>query len=184
MTAVAFQQAVGSRWIVSIILAAALLSLFKVFNGNFVAASRLLFAMGRRGLVDERLGTVHPQNQTPSTAVLWVGAATGSCMFLGSAILVPITDVGSLASAIGWFAACAAYLRMQPSAREQAIAMVGAIVGLAMVLMKLVPFVPGNFSRWEWLALVLWILTGILIGRIRGPQNARRETALADSGRR
>ena len=45
MTAVAFEQAIGSRWIVSIILAAALLSLFKVFNGNFVAASRLLFAM-------------------------------------------------------------------------------------------------------------------------------------------
>ena len=52
MTAVAFERAVGSRWIVSVILAAALLSLFKVFNGNLVAASRLLFAMGRRGLVD------------------------------------------------------------------------------------------------------------------------------------
>ncbi len=49
MTAVAFQRAVGSRWIVSVILAAALLSLFKVFNGNLVAASRMVFAMGRRG---------------------------------------------------------------------------------------------------------------------------------------
>ncbi len=47
MTAVAFERAVGSRWIVSVILAAALLSLFKVFNGNLLAASRLLFAMGR-----------------------------------------------------------------------------------------------------------------------------------------
>ena len=73
MTAVAFQQAVGSRWIVNIILAAALLSLFKCFNGNFVAASRLLFAMARRGLVDEGLSRVHPQNQTPATAVVWVG---------------------------------------------------------------------------------------------------------------
>ncbi len=50
MTAVAFQRAIGSRWIVSLILAAALLSLFKVFNGNLVAASRVLFAMGRRQL--------------------------------------------------------------------------------------------------------------------------------------
>ena len=49
MTAVAFEHATGSRWIVSVILSAALLSLFKVFNGNFIAASRLLFAMGRRG---------------------------------------------------------------------------------------------------------------------------------------
>jgi amino acid transporter len=185
MTAVAFEHAIGSRWIVSIILAAALLSLFKVFNGNFVAASRLLFAMGRRGLVDARLGNVHPQNQTPVAAVVWVGIATAACMFLGSAILIPITDVGSLASSIGWFAACAAYLRMRPPARERAIAWLGAFVGLAMVLMKILPFVPGNFSRWEWLALGLWLLTGILIGRPRGPQLANGEgaNALADSGK-
>src|SRR6202007_296473 len=54
MTAVAFEQAVGSRWIVNIILAAALLSLFKCFNGNFVAASRLFFALGRRGMIAPR----------------------------------------------------------------------------------------------------------------------------------
>ncbi len=181
MTAVAFQHAIGSRWIVSIILASALLSLFKVFNGNFVAASRLLFAMGRRGLVDVRLANVHPQNQTPATAVLWVGVVTAACMFLGSAILVPITDVGSLASAIGWFAACAAYLRMQPGSREKAIAWLGALVALAMVLMKILPFVPGNFSRWEWLAFAVWLLFGILIGRPRGAQPAKVEHALADS---
>src|SRR5579859_2317232 len=110
MTAVAFEHAVGSRWIVSIILSAALLSLFKVFNGNFIAASRLLFAMGRRGLVDDRLASVHQRNQTPAAAVVSVGVATAACMFLGSAILVPISEVGSVASASGWFAVCAAYL--------------------------------------------------------------------------
>src|SRR2546430_686644 len=51
MTAVVFERAMGSRWIVSVILAAALLSLFKVFNGNFIASSRLLFAMRRRALI-------------------------------------------------------------------------------------------------------------------------------------
>src|SRR5277367_1659998 len=115
MTAVAFQHAVGSRWIVSVILSAALLSLFKVFNGNFVAASRLLFAVGRRGLVDQRLGHVHPRNQTPSVAVLCIGSATAVCMFLGDAILVPVSEVGSVASAIGWLAACAAYYQMRPA---------------------------------------------------------------------
>src|SRR4029077_700317 len=112
MTAVAFQRAVGSRWIVNVILAAALLSLFKCFNGNFVAASRLLFALGRRGRVEPRAGLIHPQHQTPSVAVLCVGLATGVCMRLGDAILVPITEVGSVACAIGWAATCAAYLFM------------------------------------------------------------------------
>jgi basic amino acid/polyamine antiporter, APA family len=175
MTAVAFERAIGSRWIVSIILASALLSLLKVFNGNFVAASRLLFAMGRRGLVDMRLASVHPRNQTPASAVVWVGIATGACMFLGNAILVPITDVGSLASAIGWFAACAAFLRMRPPARERMIGWLGALVGLAMVLMKVFPFVPGHFSGREWLTLGLWILLGIVIGRPRSPAALVRE---------
>ncbi len=165
MTAVAFEHSVGSRWIVSIVLSAALLSLFKVFNGNFVAASRLLFAMGRRGLVDARLGTVHPLNQTPASAVVSVGLATAFCMFLGSAILVPISEVGSVASASGWLAVCAAYLWMKPPMADRLIAVLGALVGLAMILMKFAPFVPGHFSGWEWLALVLWIIFGTLIGR-------------------
>jgi len=165
MTAVAFEQAVGSRWIVSMILSTALLSLFKVFNGNFIAASRLLFAMGRRGLVDRRVASVHPRNQTPSVAVVSVGMATGLCMFLGSSILVPISEVGSVASATGWFAVCAAYLYMKPRIAGRLIALVGALVGLAMILMKLMPRVPGSFSGWEWLALALWIILGTVIGR-------------------
>ncbi len=165
MTAVAFEHAVGSRWIVSIILSAALLSLFKVFNGNFIAASRLLFAMGRRGLIDERMGSVHPRNQTPAAAVVWVGAVTALCIFLGSAILVPVSEVGSVACATGWLATCAAYLWMRPRIADCLIALLGALVGLAMILMKLVPLVPGHFSGWEWLALVLWIILGTAAGR-------------------
>lgn len=165
MTAVAFERAMGSRWIVSVILAAALLSLFKVFNGNFVAASRLLFAMGRRGLVDTRLGRVHPHNQTPATAVVWVGVVTAMCMFLGDAILVPITEVGSVASAIGWAAACAAYYKMGPPARERLIAAAGVAVGAGMVLMKVVPLVPGHFSGYDWLALTVWSAVGFILSR-------------------
>jgi APA family basic amino acid/polyamine antiporter len=164
MTAFAFEHAMGSRWIVSIIMSAALLSLFKVFNGNFVAASRLLFAMARRGLLKSQLAAVHPRNQTPGAAVLATGVATSLCMFLGTAILIPISEVGSVASAAGWFAVCAAFLYTKPSTREYLIALLGALVGLAMVLMKLLPFVPGHFSLWEWLALGIWILLGTLIG--------------------
>jgi APA family basic amino acid/polyamine antiporter len=169
MTAVAFEHAVGSRWIVSVILAAALLSLFKVFNGNFVAASRLLFAIGRRGLVDRRLGHVHPRNQTPSIAVICIGLTTGACMFLGDAILVPISEVGSVASAIGWLAACAAYYRMRPGPREQFVALVGSTVGMLMILMKIVPGIPGHFTAYEWLALGIWILLGLGLGWRRSP---------------
>jgi amino acid transporter len=175
MTAVAFQRAVGSRWIVNIILAAALLSLFKCFNGNFVAASRLLFALGRRGMVDARAGRIHPQHQTPSVAVFSIGLVTAACMLLGDAILVPITEVGSVACAIGWAATCAAYLSMgragtlpgqsKLSAVGWLVAGFGLLVAVAMMLMKVVPAVPGHFTVYEWLALGIWIVLGALARR-------------------
>ena len=174
MTAVAFQHAMGSRaftssWIVNVILAAALLSLFKCFNGNFVAASRLLFALGRRGMVDSTVGTVHPRFHTPSAAVLCIGLATAACMLLGDAILVPITEVGSVACAIGWSATCAACLAlsrakpdaMKLSTTERAVAWFGLTVGIAMALMKLVPAIPGHFTIYEWLAMAFWIALGV-----------------------
>jgi APA family basic amino acid/polyamine antiporter len=172
MTAVAFQRAVGSRWIVNIILAAALLSLVKCFNGNFIAASRLLFALGRRSLIDERVGRIHAQHQTPSSAVLCIGLATAVCMLLGDAILVPVTEVGSVACAIGWAATCAAYLSMgregtlpgrsKLSAVESLVPALGMLVAIAMLLMKVVPAIPGHFTVYEWLALGIWIALGAI----------------------
>jgi amino acid transporter len=170
MTAVAFQRAMGSRWIVNVILAAALLSLVKCFNGNFIAASRLVFALGRRGLIDARAGQVHPEHRTPSTAVVCIGVATAACMLLGDAILVPITEVGSVACAVGWAATCAAYLymgrsgtlpgRLKLSIVEWSVAGLGLLVAVAMSLMKVVPSIPGHFTIYEWLALGIWIALG------------------------
>ncbi|MBV9481580.1 MAG: APC family permease [Acidobacteria bacterium] len=163
LTAVAFQQGIGSRWIVRIILAAALVSLVKVFNGNFVAASRLVFALGRGGWVDRRLSTIHPRNQTPSIAVVSTGVATAAAMFLGQALLIPVTEVGSVASATGWLAASAAYYAMRPTGGKRLISALGIVIALAMILMKIVPALPGHFNRYEWMALALWVLLGIIL---------------------
>jgi len=169
MTAVAFSRATGSRWIVNVILAAALLSLFKCFNGNFVAASRLVFALGRRRMIPAGAGEVHERHQTPATAVLWVGLATAVCTLLGDAILVPVTEVGSVACAVGWSAACAAWLALTRPGHSQAgilsmaergIALFGLLVGIAMVMMKIVPAVPGHFTIYEWIAFSVWVGLG------------------------
>src|SRR5205814_5237551 len=106
-----------------------------------IASSRLLFALGRRGLLNPRLGAIHPRNQTPSVAVVLIGLATAAGLILGEAILVPVTEVGSLASAFGWLMTCVSYLAMRPKPRERTIAAVGALVALALILIKVLPFV-------------------------------------------
>jgi len=82
---------------------------------------------------------------------------------------VPISDVGSLASAAGWLAACAAYYQMAPTRRQRLVAALGALVGLLMILMKVIPFVPGHFSTYEWLALGIWVALGAMAARRATP---------------
>src|SRR6185369_13688668 len=80
-TAVAFERAFGSRLLVQLIMLGVLLSLLKIFNGNFITTTRLLFAMGRRDLLEERLGRVDSRFRTPTVAVIFVGSITALASF-------------------------------------------------------------------------------------------------------
>jgi basic amino acid/polyamine antiporter, APA family len=164
-TAVAFEHAFRTQWLVDLILAAALVSLIKIFNGNFIAATRLLFALGRRGFVDPRFADVHATNLTPAVAVVCAGLATAAAALFGESILIPIAELGSMASAVGWLATCTVYFRLERARRERAISTAGIIVGSLLLLMKLLPMVPGSFTAYEYLALALWILTGFALKR-------------------
>ena len=162
-TAVAFERAFGARWVVRFILVIALLGLAKCFNANFVASSRLLFALGRRGMVAPRLGFVHERNQTPSVSVGWIAAGTLAGLLLGDAILIPVTEVGSVAAAVGWLAACASLLAVRKDTKARLIATLGALAALAMILMKVLPGVPGHFTWPELAAMGVWAGLGIML---------------------
>ena len=181
-TAVAFENAFHARWIVTLILGSALVALLQAFNANMVAASRLLFAMGRRNLLLPKMSHIHPVNHTPVFAVFAVGATTALATFLGEAGLVPILEVGAVACAVGWMSACASYFLMKPRLLDRIAAAFGILVTLAMVLVKVLPIVPGHFTRYEWLALGIWGVLGVLVrlpakSRSAGAAGAHVESA-------
>jgi basic amino acid/polyamine antiporter, APA family len=187
-TAIAFEQALGAHWPVQLILVMAMFGLFQCFNGNFAAATRMLFAFGRNGTAVARLATVHPRFQTPGNAVLSVSAGTLIALFLGDSLLVPVTEVGSASSAFGWFASCISLFLIvsrpprpgkslsqvdlrntgsQPASASKLriVAAFGAVAAFALVLMKFLPMFPGHFSGAEYIALAIWILIGLLLRR-------------------
>lgn len=163
-TALAFEQAFGWPWLVRLIIFGAVLSLLKVFNGSFLVATRLLYAMGRRDLLDSGLGTVDEQRQTPTLAILLVGCATVLTSFLGFAVLDPIGEIGSLAFALGWMATCVAYCcgaagEMSPNARLLGIC--GALVSLgiaAVVAWALTWYLWVAVAAWAGVGAYLWTL--------------------------
>lgn len=166
-TAIAFEQALGARWPVRVILVMALFGLFQCFNGNFIASSRLLFAFGRRQTIPATFGKVHEKFQTPSVAILGIAVATIAGLLLGDALLVPVTEVGSMASAFGWLAACTSFWIVEPRAWMRLVTGLGILVSSLLFIMKLFPFFPGHFSVAEWIALGIWLALGLLLHTLR-----------------
>ena len=159
-----FARAFGSSAIARLIIAGALLSLIKVFNGNFVAATRLLFALGRRRLAPPVLGRVHPRYGTPAVAVAALALVTAIAACFGDVVLIPITEVGALAAGLGWCAACVALvLRRRRAGETSWLGIAGMAVSVAIVGMKLLPFVPGSLSAAEWMAFAVWCTAGFAI---------------------
>jgi APA family basic amino acid/polyamine antiporter len=171
-TAIAFEQAMGARWPVRLILIMALFGLLQCFNGNFVASSRLLFAYGRRRSIPARFGEVHEKFLTPSVAILGITAGTLAGLLLGDALLVPVTEVGSMASALGWFAACLSFWIVERQASMRIVTGLGIAVSLLLVLMKVLPGFPGHFSLAEWIAFSIWVAVGAVLYRRNAPQSS------------
>lgn len=164
-TAIAFEQGTHSVWLVRLILGISLVALFQVFNGNFVAASRLMFAYGRRGTIAPAFARIHAVNLTPTVAIFAVAGGTLIGLLLGDSLLVPVTEVGSMTSALGWFAACISFYLVEPRGGLRAIAALGMTVSALLILMKLVPAIPGHFTGSEWIALGAWLAIGLLLHR-------------------
>jgi amino acid transporter len=141
----------------------ALFGLFQCFNGNFVASSRLLFAYGRHRSIHPRFGEVHEKFLTPSVAILGITAGTLAGLLLGDALLVPVTEVGSMASAMGWFAACLSFWIVEKRASMRIVAGLGIAVSLLLFLMKVLPAFPGHFSLAEWIAFGIWVGLGLVL---------------------
>lgn len=162
-TAIAFEQGTHSVWLARLILGISLVGLLQVFNGNFVACTRLLFAFGRRQTIPGIFASVHAEHRTPTVAIVGVTAATLLGLLLGDALLVPVTEVGSMASAFGWLATCVSFYLVEKATGQRLVAAAGIAIALLLVLMKWIPIVPGHFTRAEWLSFGIWLSLGLLL---------------------
>ncbi len=175
-TAIAFEHGIGARWPVELILFMAFFGLLQCFNGNFAASTRLLFAYGRRRTIHESFGTVHQVFLTPSIAIIGITVGTLAGLFLGDALLIPVTEVGSMASALGWFAACLSFWMVEKRTSMRIVTGLGIAVSLLLFLMKVLPVFPGHFSPSEWSAFGIWVLLGAILYRRKALQlNSRND---------
>ncbi len=177
-TAEVFRAAFGYEWAAKLVLIAACLGLITTLNSLFIASSRLLFSLGRGGMLPSSFAKVHPVNGTPSNAILFLGVITLIGPFISKAALVPIVNSGALAFSIALALTTLSAIRLRRTAPDLArpyrayitTLYLGAVVSLSLVGLMIVPGSPGQLTPLEFAIIGGWMvlgLSGFLARRVR-----------------
>lgn len=159
-----------SPFVGKIVLIGAFCGLLSTLNAFFIASTRVLLSMGRARLIPAYFGNVDERYRTPKNATIFVSIITIIAPFIGTAILIPVMNVGSLAFMLAWFFVClsATRLRKTEPDMERPFTMPGGIktgylaslITALMVMLMAVPGSPGALSSTEWAVFLAWMLLG------------------------
>ncbi len=168
-TAEIFRLAFGYEWAAQLVLFAALLGLLTTLNGIYIASSRLLFFLGRGGMLPHWFAKVDARHRMPVNALLFVGAISLLGPPVGRAALVPIVTSGSLAFVAALLLTCLAAVRLRTTAPDmnrpyrtgKSTMYCGIVVSGILVLLMVVPGSPGQLRPQEFAIIGIWMCLGV-----------------------
>jgi len=176
-TSQVFRIAFGYEWAAKLVLIAAFCGLITTLNAAFLAATRVVFSMGRGGLLPRWFGEISDKHRTPKNSILFVGGLTLLGSFIGKSFLLPIVTVSSLGFTCAWFICCYAAVKLRKTApdmprpykvKHKSTLYFGVIVSAVLIILMLVPGSPAQI-KWplEYAIISLWILLGYIAYRWR-----------------
>ncbi len=155
-----------------VIIWGAMAGLITTLNAFFVAATRVVFALGRAHMMPEIFGEVHPKYKTPTWGTYLVGLLTIIGPFIGKPLIAPFTNVGSLAFILAWVMVAWSAFRLRKDAPDferpysmpggKAMAALAIVCGLVITGVLVVPGSPGALV-WpsEFIMFGVWVLLGV-----------------------
>ncbi len=199
-TADAMGTLFGSPVMANVLIAGGIAGILTSWIAMLIGASRLLFAMGRSGMLPSWFGRLHPRFQTPGNAILFVGALSMIAPFFGEGMLSWLVDSGSPSIVLAYLLVCVVFLvlrRREPGMERPFLAgrgRLGVAVGVAGVVLTAgllslyIPGMPASIHPVSYLLCALWWVLGfVFLARIpRGiaPGEHAEEELLAELDRR
>jgi len=166
-----FRIDLGSPWMARLVLFAGLLGILSTLNGIFIAATRILFAQGRGGLLPHWFAVLHPVHHTPKNAVLFVGVIALLGPFVGKAGLLHIVNSYSLVFSFVLTITAFAALRLRRTAPDMqrpyraglTSIYLAVLVGFVLIALMTVPGSPGQMGTAEFITVAVWMTLGLLL---------------------
>lgn len=151
-------------------------------NSFFGASTRLMLALGRKGMLPESFAEIDPNSGVPKKAVIVMGALTLIGPFLGNNMLIPLTSVASLGFVFACTMAGLACWKLRktepdlprPYTVNGGMFGIGTAIlaGALIIALMVVPMSPAALKPIEWAITIAWIAIGFVILGVTGKKQS------------
>ena len=151
-------------------------------NSFFGASTRLMLALGRKGMLPESFAEIDPNSGVPKKAVIVMGALTLIGPFLGNNMLIPLTSVASLGFVFACTMAGLACWKLRktepdlprPYTVNGGMFGIGAAIlaGALIIALMVVPMSPAALKPIEWAITIAWSAIGFVILGVTGKKQS------------
>ena len=159
---------------VGILSVAILMGIFTGLNGFLMSSSRLLFSMGRSGVMPRIFSRIHPKYNTPYIAIAFITLLALCSPWLGRTALTWIVDMSSTGVSIAYLVTCLSAYRLfgqrntlHYDLKYKWMALLGVIVSATFLILLLFPGSPASLKLPSYIALAVWLIIGIIFFMIR-----------------
>lgn len=152
-------------------LIGALAGLLSTYNGMFIAATKLLFSMGRSHLIPVVFSRTSTSD-APIVSILFCGIATILGPIFGTSVITPLTNVGSLSFVCGWLITCYSTFALRlyeknlyrpiKAGNGRFVIKVSIAISIVLILLSVLPFSPGFMTYQSLGIFIVWIILGII----------------------
>ena len=101
-----------------IIIVGGIFGILTSWNGFFIGATRLLFSMGRAGMLPAMFGRLHKKYRTPYVAIFLIGAVCVTAPLLGMNALVWFMDTSTFCALISYILVIISFIMLKKNEPE------------------------------------------------------------------
>ncbi len=170
----------------NIVIIGGIFGILTSWNGFFIGATRLIFAMGRARAIPDVFGRVGKRYKTPWAAILLVGGVCSLSPFLGMNALQWFVDTSSMCALFAYILVVISFIMLkkkEPNLARPLNIKGGVKIGMAILLVVCVYFIlyvkESLFSAAtnpELIITVIWVTIGIVLTAITRKKRASMDT--------
>jgi len=165
----AMAAAFSSNWAGKLMVLAGMAGILTSWNAFYIGGSRAIYALAKADMLPRMFAELHPRYNTPTNAILLIGAVSLLAPLLGRSAMVWLVDAGGLGIVLAYLFVAASFVVLryrEPEMQRPFLVPGGKVVGIVAIALSLALvalYLPGSPSALlpvEWVIFGVWMIGG------------------------